>query len=55
MKGRILLANLAILNLMKKTVYCSGMWIERYGQTASTVKIEDPTVQDSSLSKQKIK
>ena len=53
MEGSILVANLAILNPMAKTVCCSGMRIGRYGRVAPIVKIKESTVQDSCLSNKK--
>ena len=55
MEERILEVNLAILNPMEKIVYFFEMQIGRYDRATLTIKIEDSTVQDSSLSKQKTK
>ena len=55
MEERVLLANLAILNPMEKMICCSGMRIEIYSRAAPIIKIGDPMIQDSSLSKQKTK
>ena len=52
MEWKVSKANLPILNSMAKTVCRFKMQIGRYGRAVLTVKIEDPMVQDSSLSKQ---